>query len=89
MERVMKLEDNDIVSAFDAKTHLSQLLGQVQKGRHFTITKHNIPIATLAPILHHKQPVHEIIDLIFKARKCRLEGFSLQELQELKEEGRH
>ena len=43
----MYVENSDTVSAFDAKTHLSQLLVKVQKGSRITITKHNAPVASL------------------------------------------
>lgn len=38
------------VSSFNAKTHLSNLLTQVQSGKEFIITKHNHAIAKLIPI---------------------------------------
>ncbi len=44
----MKLKDNT-VSSFDAKTHLSQLLQEVEKGQSITITRRGKPIARLVP----------------------------------------
>lgn len=38
------------VGAFQAKTQLSQLLDQVEKGEAVTITRHGRPVAVLAPI---------------------------------------
>ena len=38
------------VGAFEAKTHLSQLLKLVSDGEEFTITKHGQPIARLVPV---------------------------------------
>lgn len=38
------------VGAFEAKTHLSSLLQQVELGEEVTITKHGRPIARLAPV---------------------------------------
>lgn len=35
------------VGAYEAKTHLPQLLESVAKGEQITITKHGIPVATL------------------------------------------
>ena len=37
------------VGAFDAKTRLSQLLDQVDKGAVYVITKHGRPVAELRP----------------------------------------
>jgi prevent-host-death family protein len=39
------------VGAFEAKTHLAQLLERVAHGEEFTITKHGKPVARLVPIL--------------------------------------
>jgi prevent-host-death family protein len=38
------------VDAFDARTHLSRLLGQVERGETITITRHGRPVARLIPI---------------------------------------
>ena len=38
------------VGAFQAKTQLSQLLDEVEKGDAVTITRHGRPVALLAPI---------------------------------------
>ncbi|MGC1183715.1 MAG: type II toxin-antitoxin system prevent-host-death family antitoxin [Candidatus Dormiibacterota bacterium] len=37
------------IGAYQAKTHLSQLLDDVAQGKRFTITKHGVPVAVLAP----------------------------------------
>jgi prevent-host-death family protein len=37
------------VGAFEAKTHLSELLNRVELGEHVTITKHGRPVARLVP----------------------------------------
>lgn len=38
------------VGAFEAKTHLSQLLDEVEKGETITITRRGVPVARLAPL---------------------------------------
>lgn len=38
------------VGAFEANTHLSSLLEQVELGEEVTITKHGRPIARLVPV---------------------------------------
>jgi prevent-host-death family protein len=38
------------VGAFDAKTHLSELLERVSRGESITITRHGIPTAMLIPV---------------------------------------
>ena len=37
------------VGAFEAKTHLPQLLKRVQQGERFVITRHKHPVAELIP----------------------------------------
>ncbi len=39
------------VGSYEAKTHLPRLLEEVAAGTTITITKHGVPIATLAPVL--------------------------------------
>jgi len=46
----MKQREVSRISAFDAKTHLSQLLRQAEQGRPITITRHGKPVARLVPI---------------------------------------
>jgi prevent-host-death family protein len=43
-------KDVDTVGAFEAKTHLSELLERVKAGREITITKRGSPVAKLVPI---------------------------------------
>ena len=59
------------VGAFEAKTHLSNLLDRVSKGERITITRHGVPAAVLVPVgetgkkLTHK----EIVDGMRALRK--------------------
>jgi prevent-host-death family protein len=39
------------VGAFEAKTHLSELLARVEEGEQITITKHGRPVARLTPFV--------------------------------------
>lgn len=39
------------VSVYEAKTHLSRLLGDVEAGREITITRHGKPVARLVPVV--------------------------------------
>ncbi|HGG60015.1 MAG TPA: type II toxin-antitoxin system prevent-host-death family antitoxin [Gammaproteobacteria bacterium] len=38
------------IGAYEAKTHLSNLLERIQKGERFIITKHGHPLAELIPV---------------------------------------
>jgi prevent-host-death family protein len=39
----------ETVRASDAKTHLSRLLDEVERGKTITITRRGVPVAVLAP----------------------------------------
>ncbi|MBA2276754.1 MAG: type II toxin-antitoxin system Phd/YefM family antitoxin [Chloroflexia bacterium] len=43
------------VGAYEAKTHLSQLLDEVAAGESITITRHGVPVARLVPPTDHKR----------------------------------
>jgi len=70
------------VGAYEAKTHLAQLLKRVAKGEKITITKHGVPVATLQPADSSKKtPVREIVDQLKQFRGGhRLDGLSLREM---------
>ena len=44
------LQDGNTVGAYEAKTHLSELLEKVEAGEEITITKHGAPVAKLVPV---------------------------------------
>ena len=43
-------EDGNTVGAYEAKTHLSELLEKVEAGEEITITRHGSPVAKLVPV---------------------------------------
>ncbi|MGI9147964.1 MAG: type II toxin-antitoxin system Phd/YefM family antitoxin [Chloroflexota bacterium] len=72
----------DSVGAYQAKTHLPQLLEKVSRGKIITITKHGVPIAQLVPAPGTAQaPAREVIAALraFRHGK-RLAGVSLRTL---------
>jgi prevent-host-death family protein len=44
------LHGRNTVGAYEAKTHLSELLEKVEAGEEITITKHGAPVAKLVPV---------------------------------------
>ncbi len=44
------------VGSYEAKTHLPQLLSQVEKGETITITKRGKPVAILCPVQQDPKP---------------------------------
>jgi prevent-host-death family protein len=74
----------ETVGAYEAKTHLTQLLKRVAKGEKITITKHGVPVATLQPAdLSKRTPVRDIIDQLKRFRSHhRLGGLSIRDMIE-------
>ena len=72
------------VGAFEAKTHLSNLLEQVIKGEEVLITKHGKPVARLIPeVAINKAKVDEAIAQLKCLRQgVRLDGLSWQDLRD-------
>jgi prevent-host-death family protein len=66
------------VGAYEAKTHLPQLLERVEKGERFVITKHGRPVAELVPV-SARDPVR-IKEAIAEVRKLRT-GFARRGLR--------
>lgn len=48
--------NNNVVGAYEAKTHLSELLEKVAAGEEITITRHGAPIARLVPVKKDASP---------------------------------
>ncbi len=75
------------VGAFEAKTHLSRLLEEVEKGERITITRHGVPVAVLSPVSAREQrPVSEVVAEFRRASEGRALGKTT--LRELIREGR-
>ena len=75
------------VGAYEAKTHLSELLERVSKGERIVITRHGTPVAVLAPISDRElRPALEVIADLRDFRKGHTLGD--HSLREMIEEGR-
>lgn len=82
---------SNIIGAFEAKTHFSQLLERILKGEIITITKHGQPIAVLAPF--NKKPSRssacEAADrLRARAKNKKLGRFNWDEWKAYRDEGK-
>jgi len=77
-----------LVGAFEAKTHLSDLLDRVSRGEKITITRHGVPAAMLVPVEEVKAKLthQEIVEGMRKLRK-RVKPGKLT-VREMVEEGR-
>ncbi len=70
------------VGAYEAKTHLPELLERVAKGEKITITKHGVPVATLQPAAAAKKtPTRETIDQMKRFRnEHHLGGLTIRDM---------
>ena len=58
------------ISAFDAKTHLGQLLRDAESGQSYLIVRHGKPVARLEPVEKERQPdIRKILDDFREVRK--------------------
>ena len=76
--------------AFEAKTHFSEILGDVIKGEKFIITKHGVQVAMIIPFTQeekHISPAQDAIRAIKKLRKGTTLGKKLS-IRKMIEEGR-
>jgi len=75
------------IQASDAKTHLPQLLDEVERGVTIIITRHGRPIARLVPEAERRQEeIDRAIEGI-KAIRQRTEKTTLDELLSARHEG--
>ncbi len=71
------------VGAFEAKTHLSQLLDEVARGERIAITRHGVPVALLVPARPAEQDVDSIITALRRVTSgLRLDGLKPRDLIE-------
>jgi prevent-host-death family protein len=77
-----KAKKRSTVGAYEAKTHLPQLLEDVAAGLTITITKHGRPVARLVPPVTNERPEPaSIIAALRQARRgIQLRGLSLRDL---------
>jgi prevent-host-death family protein len=80
---VSTLQGSNTVGAYEAKTHLSELLEKVEAGEEITITKHGAPVAKLVPVKKEVRPEERVaaIDRIQKlAAGLSLDGLKVKDL---------
>jgi prevent-host-death family protein len=76
------------VGTYEAKTHLPELLKEVQAGETIVITRRGTPIARLVPVADRAEvDVPSVIDRIQHAR-ARRQKVSVEEILAAREEGR-
>ena len=77
------------VQATEAKTHLAQLLSEVEHGETIVITRHGKPIAHLVPAEAQKRATRRAAVERFEAWRATWKGIdmSLEEILDARHEG--
>jgi prevent-host-death family protein len=75
------------IGTFEAKTHFSRIIGEVEKGQDYIITKRGKPVARIVPILGGKESFAEGIRKLGEYRKL-WKGDEPFNIREAIEEGR-
>ncbi len=76
----------EMIGAYEAKTHLPQLLERVARGEHLTITRHGKPVAQLIPVTPDRERAQQAAARIVERRR-RLKQAPLAELMATLHEG--
>ena len=59
----------EMIGAYEAKTHLPQLLDRVARGERLTITRHGKPVAQLIPVTTDRQRAQQAAARIVERRR--------------------
>ena len=59
----------EMIGAYEAKTHLPQLLDRVVRGERLTITRHGKPVAQLIPVTTDRQRAQQAAARIIERRQ--------------------
>lgn len=77
----------ETIGAYEAKTHLPQLLERVARGDRITITKHGVPVAVLQPYDPDKRV--NVADVIEELQEFRAQNeLGNMSIRDMIEEGR-
>lgn len=76
------------IGAFEAKTHLSELLAAVEAGDVVRITRRGKAVADLVPVSDHADTRRAAIHKINALRMSLQKGLSAKEITAAKNEGR-
>ncbi len=69
------------VGAYEAKTRLSAILDEVEKGEQITITKNGRPVAVIQPVSGGTGDIHAVIDALRNfGRERHLGHLSIRDL---------
>jgi prevent-host-death family protein len=77
------------IGAFEAKTHFSEVISEVQNGSDYVITKRGKPVAKVIPVIERRQTRQEFLEACRELRNL-WKGPPLKpgEIKEMIEDGR-
>ena len=73
------------IGAYEAKTHFSELLREVENGETIVVTRHGLPIARISPLGKEADDAAAAIEELLRYRREHrptLDGISIRELIE-------
>ena len=73
------------ISLAEAKTHLSQLLDQVEAGEEVVITRRGRPVARICPVGQPRKPLQSLA--AFRASLPKAKRSSAELIREMRDEG--
>lgn len=76
------------ISVYEAKTHLSRLIGEVEAGQEVTITRHGKPVARLVPIAEGADTHEAWVERVKANRRAMGLAFGSGEIASWVREGR-
>jgi prevent-host-death family protein len=76
------------VGAFEAKTHLAQLLDEVARGETIEITRHGVAVAHMVPPRRQSATSLESAITQIKALRQSVAPVNQEEIRAMREEGR-
>lgn len=87
-ERLVDLREMREIQASEAKTHLPQLLDDVERGETILITRHGRPIARLVPEADRRQAeINQAVANIRAMRRNKADKLTLDEILTSRHEG--
>lgn len=76
------------LGAYEAKTHLSRLLDEVERGEGFVITRHGRPVAVLRGYPSERLDLGGRIRDFRRRHRIAEQGIGMEEILSLRDEGR-
>ncbi len=78
----------ETIGMFEAKTHLPEIIRNVQNGQEFCLTNRNKAVAFIIPVEHYYQHKNQNIMAQFKALKKRAPIGNAKEIIDMRDAGR-